>query len=121
MFKVKNKDTRITTSCVFIVNFDHISHLFLMFPLLNLSMYLFARKVYQYSEFVGLATIDILYIAARTCRKNIFIIILYLNLPMTFFLVGTIYFSILLIKNLFFISKIIFFILFISFSKPLVT
>ena len=37
MFEVNNKDTR-TTSCVFIFNFEHISHLVLVFLLLTLKM-----------------------------------------------------------------------------------
>ena len=38
MFKVNNKDTRTTPrSGVFIVNFEHISQLFLVFLLLTLS------------------------------------------------------------------------------------
>ena len=39
MFKVNNKDTRIKIwyrSGIFIVNFEHISHLVLLFPLLTL-------------------------------------------------------------------------------------
>ena len=36
LFKLNNKDT-ITTSGVFIVNFKQISHIVLMFPLLNLN------------------------------------------------------------------------------------
>ena len=35
MFKVNNKDTR-RRSGIFIVNFEHISHLVLLFPLGNL-------------------------------------------------------------------------------------
>ena len=38
MFKVNNKDDRTAS-----INFEHISYLFLMLLLLNLSMYLFAR------------------------------------------------------------------------------
>ena len=38
MFRVNNKDTR-TTSSVFIVSFEHISHLILAFLLLALNMY----------------------------------------------------------------------------------
>ena len=41
MFKVKNKDTRERRqwrrSCVFMVNFEHISHFVLVFLLLTLS------------------------------------------------------------------------------------
>ena len=43
MFKVNNKDTRTTPwrrSGIFIVNFEHISHLVLVFLLLSLNMYL---------------------------------------------------------------------------------
>ena len=36
MFKVNNKDTR--TAPIFVVNFEHITHLILVFPLLALSM-----------------------------------------------------------------------------------
>ena len=36
MFKVNNKDTKMTRG--FIVNFEHISHLFLVFLLLTLNM-----------------------------------------------------------------------------------
>ena len=39
MFKVNNKDSR-TTPMVFIVNFEHISHITLMFLLLTLNMQL---------------------------------------------------------------------------------
>ena len=42
-FKIDNKDTRLMSfrsSSVFIVNFEHISHLFL-FPLMTFSMHLF--------------------------------------------------------------------------------
>ena len=42
MFKVNNKATR-TTSGVFIVNFDHISHLFLVFLWLTLNKYVLAE------------------------------------------------------------------------------
>ena len=40
MFKVNNKDTRMTPrrSGIFIVNFEHISHLVLVFLLLTLNM-----------------------------------------------------------------------------------
>ena len=41
MFKVNNKNTITTPECrsgVFIVNFEHISHLFLVFLLLTLNM-----------------------------------------------------------------------------------
>ena len=41
MFKVNNKDTR---SGIFIVNFEHISHLVLVFLLLTLNMQLRAGK-----------------------------------------------------------------------------
>ena len=47
MFKVHNKDIRttsmrlMTSSGVFIVNFEDISHLFLVFLLLNLNMLMF--------------------------------------------------------------------------------
>ena len=37
MFRVNNKDTK-KTSGVFIVNFEHISHLFLVFLLLTLDI-----------------------------------------------------------------------------------
>ena len=37
MFKVNNKDTRRRRSGVFIINFEHISHLDLVFLLLTLS------------------------------------------------------------------------------------
>ena len=41
MFKVNNKDTRMTSMAwcrVFIVNFEHVSHLVLVFLLLTLKM-----------------------------------------------------------------------------------
>ena len=44
MFKVNNEDTRTmsrTSSNVFVVNFEHISHLFLIFLFLALNKYLF--------------------------------------------------------------------------------
>ena len=41
MFKVDNKDTRMTSG-VFIVNFEHILHLVPIFLLWTLGMYLFA-------------------------------------------------------------------------------
>ena len=37
MFKVNNKDIRIKTAGVFIVNFEHISHLVLVLQLLTVS------------------------------------------------------------------------------------
>ena len=42
MFKVNDKDTSVFNkdTSVFIVNFEHISHLVLVFLLLTLSMYL---------------------------------------------------------------------------------
>ena len=46
MFKFNNKDTRTTPrSGVFIVNFEHISHLVLVFLLLTLNMELPAGRV----------------------------------------------------------------------------
>ena len=42
MFRVNNKDTR-TTPSVFIVNFEHISHLVLVFLLLTLSRLMLAE------------------------------------------------------------------------------
>ena len=36
MFKVNNRNTRARCEIVFIVNFEHISHLVLVFPLLTL-------------------------------------------------------------------------------------
>ena len=52
MFKVKNKDTRTTSlwcrSGVFIVNFEHVSHLALVFLLLTLNIYLPAGKKKSY-------------------------------------------------------------------------
>ena len=44
MFKVNNKDTRTTSFILvsFIVNFEHISHIFLVLLLFTLSMHLFA-------------------------------------------------------------------------------
>ena len=60
-------------------------------------MYLFARKVCQYYEFVELATIDI----SQRYHKNVGkkkLQILYLSLPMTAFLVDALYFFILLIR-----------------------
>ena len=47
MFKVKNTDTRTSRwfrSVVFIVNFEHMSHLFLVFLLLTLNRHLFASQ-----------------------------------------------------------------------------
>ena len=39
MFKVNNKDTRTTVSSgIFVVNFEHISHVVLLFLLLTLNM-----------------------------------------------------------------------------------
>ena len=46
MFKVNNKGTR-TTSVIFIVNFERISHLFVELPLLTLNRKLFAGTVQQ--------------------------------------------------------------------------
>ena len=45
MFKVNNKDTRTVNECsyVFIVNFEHISQLFLVFLLLTLKRQMFAQ------------------------------------------------------------------------------
>ena len=49
MFKVNNKDTRMKRrSGVFIVNFEHISHLVLVFLLLTLNMYFPAGYVQVY-------------------------------------------------------------------------
>ena len=44
MLKVNKKNTRRTSLSVIIVNFEHISHLFQLFLLLNLYMYLFAWR-----------------------------------------------------------------------------
>ena len=47
MFKINNKDTRttsMTSSGVFIVNFEHTSYLILVFLLLTLNMYFPAEK-----------------------------------------------------------------------------
>ena len=46
MFKVNDKDTKTTLRCsgVFIVNFELISHLFLVFLLLTLNMQIFAMQ-----------------------------------------------------------------------------
>ena len=41
MFNVSNKDTRMVSG-IFIVDFEHISHLVLVFPLLTLNMQLSA-------------------------------------------------------------------------------
>ena len=37
MFKVDNKDTMTSSCCAFIVNFEHISHISLVFLLMTLS------------------------------------------------------------------------------------
>ena len=51
MFKVNNKNNR-TSSAVFVVNFEHISHLFLAFLSLTSSMYMFAgNKKIKYPAF----------------------------------------------------------------------
>ena len=55
MFKINNKDTRTTLCCrsdVFIVNFEHISHLVLVFLLLTLSRQMPAgtRKIFTCSR-----------------------------------------------------------------------
>ena len=47
MLKVNSKDTRMTSS-VFIVNFEHNLHLFLVFLLLNLNRKIFAGLRNQY-------------------------------------------------------------------------
>ena len=49
MFKVNNKGTKTTsvTFGVFIVNFEHISHLFLVFLLLDLNIKMFSVSVIQ--------------------------------------------------------------------------
>ena len=61
MFKVNNKDTRTTPkwrrSGVFIVNFQHISHLVLLFLLLTLNMKLPAGVTLSYQIFGGKITI----------------------------------------------------------------
>ena len=44
MLKVNKKNTRRTSLSVIIVNFEHISHLFQLYLLLNLYMYLFAWR-----------------------------------------------------------------------------
>ena len=44
MFKVNDKGTRVTSSIVFSVNFEHILLLFEVFELLTLSMYYFCWK-----------------------------------------------------------------------------
>ena len=46
MFKVNDKDTKTTSRCsgVFTVNFELISHLFLVFLLLALNMQIFAMQ-----------------------------------------------------------------------------
>ena len=43
MFKMNNTDTRKTSRfCIFISNFEHISHFFLVFQLMILNIYLLA-------------------------------------------------------------------------------
>ena len=48
MFKVNNKDTRMMPT----VNFEHISHLVLMFLLLTLNMQLLAGKLWVSTKFL---------------------------------------------------------------------
>ena len=45
MFKVDNKNTRKRRSGVFIVNFEQISHLFLVFLLLPMNKYMLVELV----------------------------------------------------------------------------
>ena len=59
-FKVKNKDTRTSSVTllwtIFIVNFEHVSHLFLVFLLLTSKKFIFVEKVIhrvKYGVFSG--------------------------------------------------------------------
>ena len=45
MFKVNNKNTRRRRSGVFIVNFEQMSHLFLVFLLLTMNKYMLVKLV----------------------------------------------------------------------------
>ena len=50
MFKVNNKNNRWRRSGVFIVNFEHISHLFLVFILLTLNKQMFSKVFLKTSQ-----------------------------------------------------------------------
>ena len=73
MFKVNNKDTRTTPwrrSGIFIVNFEHISHLVLVFLLLTLSRKI-AGWVVPFLEEPLLALL--LVFKAKPLRKTVFL------------------------------------------------
>ena len=56
MFEVDNKDIRTRHFCrssVFIVNFEHISHLFLVLLLLTLNRLMFAGLYYLLEHFIS--------------------------------------------------------------------
>ena len=50
VFKVNNREIRTTSFCFFIVNFEDISHLFLVFLLLTLTTYLLAGELSWFSD-----------------------------------------------------------------------
>ena len=69
LFKVNNKDTRTTSSGVFIVNFEMISHIALVFLLLILNKCRLGTQIIAEESFSALARLREA-VASQSSRRN---------------------------------------------------
>ena len=73
MFEVDNKDIRTRHFCrssVFIVNFEHISHLFLVLLLLTLNRLMFAGLYYLLKYFIRVVCVLVPFYLQKLSKKN---------------------------------------------------